>query len=391
MIEVDVVIVGSGMVGLTAACALAQTPLTLMVVDDKKLPRPLSADPCLRASAINSGSEAYFSHLNIWDKLLASKRVLTLQRIEAREKQGTAFFKLDSNDHSYANLGHIIENDLIINQLYEQLGSSSQVQYSASHVKKITITDQNAQVYLHNNEMVKTKLIIAADGANSWVRQAMQINLWQYRYRHHALVARVKTAKEHNQCARQLFYADGIVAFLPLWVADEHCVVWSVKPDQVERLQNNTTAAFDAALTAMSASWLGNCMLQSPIRSFPLRARYVLLPVRHRVIFIGDAAHTIHPLAGQGVNLGLRDVADLIGCLRQLHQQGKDIGRKHHFSGYQLRRNRDVLSMLVSMQTIESCFDGQLTIKKWLRRTGMNVINHSPRLKQYLLNYALGL
>lgn len=389
MLDVDIVIIGSGMVGLAAACALSKTPLRVAIVDDKKLTLQLPDVPCLRASAINAFSESYFRRLGIWDRLVASGRVLTFQRVEVREKHSPAFFELDRMDHCYASLGHIIENDLIIKILYEHVRASGQIDHIAGRVESISINDKDIQVHLNNSFSINAKLIIAADGASSFVRRITQTKIWQYSYRHHALIATVRTEKKHGACARQLFYANGIIAFLPLWKEDEHCLVWSVKPNQVERLKNSPIY-FNTALTEMSANWLGQCDVQSQIASFPLMARYVPSPVRHRVIFIGDAAHTIHPLAGQGVNLGLRDVADLARCLIQLYYGDKDIGLKPHFLSYQRRRTKEVLTMLIGMQTIESCFDGQLGIKKWARGVGMNFINRVPIIKQHLLKYALG-
>lgn len=389
--DFDIVIIGSGIIGLATACALGGTPLKIAVVDDKKILLDLPLTPRIRASAINMSSQSYFSDMGIWDSLLASGRVLTFQDISVREKHGFASFDAHSHDYHYDNLGHIIENDLIIKTMYEHIQCHANIHFFPNKVECLSIDTQNAIVYLNNQSQLNAQLIVAADGPNSWVRHTIGAKIWQYAYRHHAIISTVETEKSHNACARQLFYPEGIVAFLPLWNAHQSCLVWSAKPEQAVRLQNLTSAEFNDRLTEMTHGWLGQCELMNDRNRFPLTARYTLDPVRHRLILIGDASHTIHPLAGQGANLGLRDSRQLARTIVQLQYQGKDIGLKRHWMRYQSGRHKDVLTMLAGMQTIETLFDGKFVLKKWMRGLGMNLIDRMPRIKKQLLKYALGL
>lgn len=330
MSEFDVIIVGSGIIGLATACALGNTALRVAVIDNKKIPLVLPSTPCLRASAINSSSQRYFSQLGIWDELINSDRVLTFNHIQVREKHSFASFEAHSDDYHYDNLGHIIENDLLIATLYRQIKTYTNIQFFPQKVGCLSIDDNSVMVRMDNEKFLTGQLIVAADGANSWVRRTTGSRIWQYPYRHHAIISTVTTEKRHYACARQVFYSDGIIAFLPLWHPHQHCLVWSAKPKDAHVLQHLKKSEFNHRLMSMTQYWLGKCDVISERHSFPLIARYTPNPVRHRLIFIGDASHTIHPLAGQGANLGLRDSRELVSRLLKLKHTHKDIGLKPH-------------------------------------------------------------
>lgn len=387
----DIVIIGTGIIGLATACALGNTSLKIAVVDNKKITVDLLEQPGIRASAINISSQHYFSRIGIWDALLDSNRVLTFNEISVREKSGFAALDAHSKDSHYANLGHIIENDLITKVLYEKALSCSNISFFYHRVNYLSSQPDKMVIQLTDHSRLTAKLVVAADGANSWVRESVGMKLWQYHYRHHAIMATVTSEKSHNSCARQLFYSDGIIAFLPLWQPNLSCLVWSAKSKEAADLRCIEPAIFSKRLTEMTSGWLGRCQLASRRDYFPLIARYAPEFIQHRLILIGDACHTIHPLAGQGANLGLRDSAQLTDTAKRLHKMELDIGLKPNWREYQFARHKDVLMMLAGMQSIETLFDGQFVLKKWFRAIGMNMINHMPIIKKRLLKYALGL
>lgn len=169
--------------------------------------------------------------------------------------------------------------------------------------------------------MLTARLVIAADGANSWLRNKADIPLTFWDYRHHALVATIRTEEPHGAVARQVFHGEGILAFLPL--SDPHLcsIVWSLSPQDAERMQQSGDEAFNQALTIAFDNRLGLCRLESERQVFPLTGRYARQFAAHRLALVGDAAHTIHPLAGQGVNLGFMDAAELVDDLRRLQRR----------------------------------------------------------------------
>jgi 2-polyprenylphenol 6-hydroxylase len=387
----DVIIIGGGMVGLATACALGEQSLRIAVIDDNLKPTVLPDQPTVRASAINASSQRYFNQLGIWQDLLASQRVARFDAINVKEIAGFARLSANSHDYQYQELGHIIENQLIIQTLYQKALTYPTIQFFTQKTQHFYTSNQHAFVELQDKTRLMATLIIGADGANSWVRTTAGVKLWQYPYRHHALITTVKTACPHQACARQLFYPDGIIAFLPLWQANLSCLVWSAKPDEAKTLINQDSATFADSLTAATGQWLGQCQLIGERHLFPLIARYTPEFVQHRLILIGDAAHTIHPLAGQGANLGLRDSACLVDTIKQLRATNQDIGVTDHWRNYRYARHKDTLMMLGAMQGVETLFDGQFIMKKWMRGMGMNLINHLPLVKRHIIKYGLGL
>lgn len=391
--DFDVVIVGSGLVGLATACALADTGMNIAIVDAKTdIYQDLDPNNCsIRASAINLASKNYFKQVGIWQELEISQRILSFNAIDVFEKQGIA--KLQANDtyFSHASLGYIIENQLMINRLYCRALEYSNIHFFNQNVDELSFSSDRGFIYLHNQQKISAKLIIAADGANSSIRNKQQIALLQNPYRHNAIIATVKTELPHKACARQIFYNDGIIAFLPLWQDNMSCLVWSAKPEQANHLLAITDSQFSHDLTEMTENCLGRCEVVSERLFFPLIARYCPKPVQDRLILIGDAAHTIHPLAGQGVNLGLKDSKLLTQLISKNYRAGKDIGLKQYFYHYQLNRSKDALVMLSGMQMIQDVFEGSSTLKKGVRGIGMNIINSTPLIKKNLMKYALGL
>lgn len=393
MTDFDVVIVGAGLVGLATACSLANNAMNIAIIDGKSniYQKMNNDDISIRASAINLASKYYFEQIGIWDQLESSGRVLPFNSIDVFEKQGFAGLQANSYNYQYPNLGYIIENQLMLNALYSRAQEQSNIHFLQHNVDELFFSLDRGFIHFNNGEKISAKLIIAADGSNSSIRQKQQFKLLQNPYRHQAIIATVKTELPHQACARQIFYADGIIAFLPLWQSNVSCLVWSAKPDHTENLLEINDAFFSERLSEMSEHSLGDCQVISERLSFPLIARYCPQPIKDRLVLIGDAAHTIHPLAGQGVNLGLADSKQLTQIVSQNYLSGNDFGLKQLFCRYQLNRSKDTLAMLSGMQMIQDIFDGSSLLKKGIRGLGMNMINKAPFVKKRLIKHALGL
>ena len=210
-------------------------------------------------------------------------------------------------------------------------------------------------------------------------------------YRHHALVATIRTEEAHGAVARQAFHGEGILAFLPL--SDPHLcsIVWSLSPQDAEHMQQASEDAFNRALNVAFDNRLGLCLVESERQVFPLTGRYARQFAAHRLALVGDAAHTIHPLAGQGVNLGFMDAAELIDELKRLQRQGKDIGQYLYLRRYERSRKHSAAMMLAGMQGFRELFAGENPAKKLLRDIGLKLADTLPGVKPQLIRQAMGL
>lgn len=388
----DVVIAGGGMVGLALACGLQGSGLRVAVLEHQQPEMaPLQEQPGLRVSAINAASERLLQHIGVWDEILAL-RASAYNSMEVWDRDSFGKIAFRGDECGFSHLGHIIENSVIQQALWKRAESLSDVTLiTPAALKQVAWGENDAFITLEDGRMLTARLVVGADGAHSWLRQHADIPLTFWDYRHHALVATIRTEEPHLATARQVFYGDGILAFLPF--SDPHLcsIVWSVAPEDAERLKQLEPELFNRELAMTFDLRLGACRLESERQTFPLTGRYARSFAAHRLALVGDAAHTVHPLAGQGVNLGFMDAAELIAELRRLQRQGKDIGQHVYLRRYERRRKQGAAVMLASMQGFRELFDGNHPAKKLLRDVGLRLADSLPGVKPKLVRQAMGL
>ncbi|ENG2552181.1 TPA: FAD-dependent 2-octaprenylphenol hydroxylase [Citrobacter farmeri] len=392
MQSVDVAIVGGGMVGLAVACGLQGSGLRVAVLEQRE-PQPLAADaaPALRVSAINAASEKLLTRLGVWSDIVA-RRASCYHGMEVWDKDSFGRIEFDDQSMGYSHLGHIVENAVIHYALWQKAQQSSDITLMApAELQQVAWGENEAFLTLKDGAMLTARLVIGADGANSWLRNKADIPLTFWDYRHHALVATIRTEEAHGAVARQAFHGEGILAFLPL--SDPHLcsIVWSLAPEEAERMQQANDALFNQALNIAFDNRLGLCRVESERQVYPLTGRYARQFASHRLALVGDAAHTIHPLAGQGVNLGFMDAAELVDELKRLHRQGKDIGQYLYLRRYERSRKHSAAMMLAGMQGFRELFAGMHPAKKLLRDMGLKLADTLPGVKPQLLRQAMGL
>ncbi len=392
MQSVDVAIVGGGMVGLAVACGLQGSGLRVAVLEQNPpQPLPESAPPALRVSAINAASEKLLTRLGVWSSIVAN-RASCYHGMEVWDKDSFGRIAFDDRSMGYSHLGHIIENDVIHQALWQKAQQCQDVTLMApAGVQQVAWGENEAFLTLKDGGMLTARLVVGADGANSWLREKADIALTSWDYRHHALVATIRTDEPHEAVARQVFHGDGILAFLPL--SDPHLcsIVWSLPPLEAASMQDTTEEAFNQALDMAFDNRLGLCHLESERLVFPLTGRYARQFAAHRLALVGDAAHTIHPLAGQGVNLGFMDAAEMVNELKRLHGAGKDIGQHLYLRRYERSRKHSAGMMLASMQGFRELFAGTHPAKKLLRDLGLKLADTLPGVKPQLIRQAMGL
>ncbi len=410
--KLDIIVVGAGMVGLSVAIALYKIGFKVLVVEGRGADL-VHANPAARCSenqdqiasydnrvsALTRASENIFKNLGVWQKIV-KMRLCPYRQMVVWDGDGTGCIDFSSAALHEPNLGHIVENSVVVAALHATAVEIGLEIVFATKVVDLT-EPVEAERVLHCEQLDKkghpqsvsygAKLLIGADGALSKIRQLAAIPLWQRDYGHHAIVASVKTQLPHQNTAWQRFTSDGPLAFLPLSDPFTSSIVYSTSPEHASALMALSESDFKKALGRDFEAKLGEVVEVAGRAVFPLRQRHAKQYVQPGLALIGDAIHTIHPLAGQGVNLGLLDVASLVQVLSVAKERGRAIGEESLLKKYQRDRHGENLKMSATMQAFKWLFDPQPAPVIIARNFGMKLLNKAPPLKQHIMAQALGL
>lgn len=384
----DVLIVGGGIAGLSLAARLGGAGLSVALVDARVPDMQWPADSVdIRVYAITRASERLFADLGVWPRML-ELGVSPFRDMRVWDAGGSGAVHFDSAEVGQPHLGHIIESRVIVKALVELLGTLPNV---ALHWPAAVETfTGHGGVTLDDGRAFEGRLLVGADGANSRVRDAAGIHVREYDYGQRAIVAVVATERSHEETAWQRFLPTGPLAFLPL--ADgRSSIVWSAERAEAERLMALDDAAFCGALSQAFELRLGRVTACGERVLFPLRRRHAAAYVRPGVALIGDAAHVIHPLAGQGVNLGLGDVRELADVLIDAVARGRDPGDYAVLRRYERARKGANLAMMSAMDGFKHLFGVGAQPVRFLRSAGMNLFDAAVPLKHRIMQYAMGL
>lgn len=387
----DIAIVGGGMVGACLAAGLAQSPLRVLVLEaGNPSAADVSADYDVRVSAITRVSERIFRSLGAWETMSAL-RVAPFREMHVWDAGGDGEVHFDSAEIGEACLGHIIENRVITFALQQKLAmyANLDVRYRCG-LERFEKTNDRFVLHLDHGAPVQCGLLVGADGGNSRVRNLAGIAVHGWAYDQVAVVATVRTELPHRETAWQRFLPTGPLAFLPL--LDHYCsIVWSTTPEIAAELIALDDAEF-AKRTAEAFDYrLGAVTLQGDRASFPLKLQYADQYVRDGIALIGDASHSIHPLAGQGVNLGILDAASLAQVLLQAHQQQKRIGALAVLRKYERWRKGDNLGMMMVMDGFKRLFGTRFAPFRVLRNAGLRLTDALPPVKSLVMQNAMGI
>ena len=343
----DAVIVGAGPVGAALALALAKDGLSIALVEANE-PSLWQADVEIdtRVVALASDSIALLTELDVWSDI-SSLRASPYRRMTVWDALAPGELSFDAAERGEAALGAIVENRLIQHVLWQALqrhstgASANAVQLRCpSRVAAMDSNDDSVSVHLDNDETLRSKTLIAADGAGSGLRELAGIGTRGHAYAQRAVVAHVATALPHQSTAWQRFLPGGPLAFLPL--ADgRSSIVWSLPDDEAQRILALDDGAFRAELGCALDMRLGPITATTPRAAFPLRLNLAERYVAGRCVLVGDAAHVVHPLAGQGMNLGFRDVICLRRELGNAVKRGVDPGSAHVLRRYERERRSE--------------------------------------------------
>lgn len=398
----DATIIGGGMVGLALANALADSELKVAVIEGKTPSMTIAQEHEIRVSALSAASKNLLTNIGAWD-YIAQNRHQPYSKMSVWEKDSfgkIAFDAASLKSNEQASLGAIVENSIIQQALWLAAEKADNITlFHPYHCQSIAMGERETWLTLvganddtkHLTQQLTSKLVVGADGANSWLRKQAEIGLTSWDYSHHALVATIETDMTHDNTARQIFSPDSILAFLPLNEPNLCSIVWSQQPDDAQELQGCDEIEFNRRLTAAFDNRLGYCQVKSARGVFPLTMRYAQSFAKERIALIGDAAHTIHPLAGLGVNLGFLDAAALAQELLANHAAGKDIGAYKNLRHFERWRKSDAMQMIAGMEGFKQLFSGDNPLKKLVRDIGLVAVDKFTPAKEVFIKHAMGL
>jgi 2-octaprenylphenol hydroxylase len=391
----DLLIVGAGMVGSALALALRDSGLNILVVDGGPLTvKPFVADAPFeaRVSALSIASQRILERLGVWDGIVA-RRVSPYSDMHVWDGSGTGKVHFSASSVHAEVLGHIVENRVVQDALVERLHDSDIGLLADARLEQMRHSGDDWLLSLSDGRTLRSPLVVAADGANSTVRRMTGTATREWDYLHHAIVTSVRTADSHRKTAWQRFTDDGPLAFLPLDREGEHwcSIVWSVTPEQSERLMKLDGERFCRELENAFEGCLGQVISADSRVCVPLRQRHAKRYVAPGLALIGDAAHTIHPLAGQGVNLGFLDAAVLAEVLRDAVERGERLADERVLSRYERRRMPHNLALMAAMEGFERLFQADALPVRLLRNAGLKMVDRSAEAKALFVRQALGL
>lgn len=396
-LDYDLIIVGGGMVGASLACALGNHPLKIAMVEafSQEMNTPPSYDD--RAIALSYGTSQIFRTLGIWKQL--SDKITAIKHIHVSDRGHMGVTRLDHKEENVDALGYVITARDLGQVLYGTLSQYSNLDIlKPAQLTELAFSDDHVDTSITFNQdssnaktkIVSTKLLVAADGGNSSVRKLLNIDAQQYDYQQTAITANISTSKAHNNKAYERFTAQGPLALLPMH--DGRCsLVWTRQSDNVEPIMAMSDEEFLQQLQAEFGNRLGRFTQVGKRGTYPLKLVKVNAQVQKRVALIGNAAHTLHPIAGQGFNLGMRDVATLAQILVEEHKAGRDIGLLRVLQPYQQWRQQDHQRIIGFTDNLVKIFSNRFAPLALARNLGLVATDVFPPLKHLLAEHTMGM
>lgn len=384
----DVLIVGGGLVGAALAAALADTGWDVGLVEVAR-PSPAPADDAdfdLRVSAVSPAARRWLVDSDLWPAQAAS-RICAYQRMHVWTTGPAGALDFDAAELGLPALGHIVENRLLLAAAWDRLDRVTV--YCPARLSALALGNDRATVRLEDGREIAAALVVGADGGASPTRRLAGLEAGQRNYGQRGLVAVVGAEESHRETAWQRFLPGGPLALLPL--ADGRVsIVWSAPEAQVRGLERLPEDEFRGQLESASEQCLGRVTSVGPRASFPLKAQYVPDYVAPRLALVGDAAHVIHPLAGQGVNLGFQDAAALAAELGRARAEGGDPGALRRLSRYARARKGDNLAMLATTDALHHLFTSPHLLPRLVRGPGLSLVDALAPVKSALMGQATG-
>jgi 2-polyprenylphenol 6-hydroxylase len=379
-----IVISGGGIIGLSAAIAAAQHNNAVCIIDGGDFTCQ-DTESFHRVFAINGSSQRIFEHLGVWSKRIAND-CAPYREMEVEDQVRSAKIAFNCRQLALPQLGHIISERNLKQALLQRIKECSTIEcIPRERIHKIEHNRDYSRLTLGNGT-IDTKMLVVAEGARSSTRDQLSVPLQEWSYHQSALVTRIRCERPHHNIARQRFLDSGPLAFLPLPDPNECSIVWSTRPGHANHLRECPIEVFNTQCTKAFSSWLGEVECIGERYSFPLHMRHAKQYYGNGWLILGDTAHSIHPLAGLGLNLGLADIA----AWEHLVLQPNRIHCPKALATYQRQRRNEVWKVIALMQGLKELFSSTLTPVIQLRTLGMQLVNNSDFIKKALIKQAAG-
>jgi ubiquinone biosynthesis UbiH/UbiF/VisC/COQ6 family hydroxylase len=384
----DVLIIGGGLVGLSLARALAGSGLDLALIEPQTL-RKTGHDPSTwdsRVYALSPGTVAFLEHCGVWPRL-PQERVTRVEAMRIYGDDTRACLDFSAYDAGLRELAFVVEGRPLLEALREAVLGQDLRMHCPADWRSLDFHDDHVAATLEDGAVLRARLAVGADGAESRVRAQAGIGVKPSDYGQLGVVANFSCEKSHQGVACQWFRRDGVLALLPL-PGERVSMVWSIAQERGRELVALPAAALAAEVESASHGALGALQVITPAAGFPLRLQRVTRFTKPRVALAGDAAHNLHPLAGQGLNLGFRDARALAEVLRERGPQ-RDCGDHALLRRYERARREDVLALQLATDGLQKLFNNEAVWLAGARNLGLTLLNGQPVLKNFLVHRAV--
>lgn len=387
----EVIIVGGGPVGATLAGLLGQQGIECIVIEaGRREPPPAEGAPDPRALALTRASRHILAGFNAW-KMLPPERLGRFRRMHVWDENGRGEIKFDCEELCEPSLGYIVEQAVLQDTLEKVLDFIPAVSCLNGDRPADIHWGSDAVSVRVGERRLRGQLLVAADGIHSATRELAGIGYALHDYQQTAVACVVKTEQPHDETARQRFLSTGPLAFLPMFEQHQCGVVWSTGPDHARQLLAMDEEQFNSALNTAFAGVLGEIPESRRRVGFSLQRAQAECYCKNRLVLVGDAAHCVHPLAGQGVNLGLLDAASLAQILLAAKKKNRDLGMMRGLRRYERWRKGENRLMMMVFEGFKYLFENQTIPVPLLRNMGLNIVDQNSFIKHLIMRRAMGL